>query len=337
MAELDLLWTDAGWRAGADAWIDERLGELGLKRTGPIEQPHVQAWSTVMRVPTRDGPVWFKANAPLDSYEAGVVRVLAEHRPEQVPDLLAVDEERSWMLLADGGARLRDVLDGDPGLDRWEELLPLHAEFQMGVAPARDALVGTGAPHRSLGSLVDGLESLLADRAVLQPPIDDALDADEIERLERQVPRLAELSAKVDALGLPESINHGDLHDGQVFLRDGRYLFLDWGDASVTHPFFATVVPLRVLAYKLGIRQLDSRLDRLRDAYLEPWTALGSRGELLGAYDDAYRLGTLSRVLDWRDYVAADPQLALEHDYADAVPVGVRLLLEVLDGKSHVW
>jgi hypothetical protein len=35
--------------------------------------------------------------------------------------------------------------------------------------------------------------------------------------------------------------------------------------------------------------------------------------------------------------VASDPTLALEHDYADAVPIGVRLLLEVLDGRSHVW
>jgi hypothetical protein len=27
----------------------------------------------------------------------------------------------------------------------------------------------------------------------------------------------------------------------------------------------------------------------------------------------------------------------MQLDYADAVPTNVRLLLEVLDGKSHVW
>jgi phosphotransferase family enzyme len=337
MGERDLVWTDPGWRAGADEWIEARLGELGLTRAGPIEQPHVRAWSTVMRVPTGGGSVWFKANGPQQAYEAGVVRVLAERCPRQVPELLAVDEGRSWMLLADGGTRLRELLDGDPGLVRWETILPLHAELQIAASPARDELLAAGAPHRSLDALMGGLERLLADPEALRPAVDEALTREEIERLERQVPRLADLCTRVGALELPESINHGDLHDGQMLVRDDRYLFFDWGDASVTHPFFATVVPLRVLAYKLGIQQLDEPLNRLRDAYLEPWTAFHSRGDLLGVYDDAYRLGTLSRLLDWRDYVAVSPELALEHDYADAVPVGVRLLLEVLDGKSHVW
>ncbi|MDX6532545.1 MAG: hypothetical protein QOF68_289 [Gaiellales bacterium] len=335
MADRDLLWTDPDWRAGADAWIDGQLDGLGLTRTGVIEQPHVRAWSTVMRVPTGDGAVWFKANGSEQAHEAGVVRVLADRCPEHVPELLAFEAERSWIMLADGGTRLRELLDGDPGLDRWEEILPLHADLQIAAAPARDDLLAAGAPHRGLDALIEGLDRLLADSSALQPAVDEALTRDEIERLEHQLARLADLCARVGALELPESVNHGDLHDGQIFVRDGRYLFFDWGDASVTHPFFATVVPLRGLAYKLGIRQLDGRLDRLRDAYLEPWTAFHSRGELLDVYDDAYRLGTLSRLLDWYDLVTASP--AMRRDYADAVPTNVRLLLEVLDGKSHVW
>jgi hypothetical protein len=335
MADRDLLWADPGWRAGAHAWINAQLDGLGLTLTGAIEQPHVRAWSTVMRVPTDEGLVWFKANGSDQAYEAGVVRVLANRCPEQVPELLAVDEERSWIMLADGGTRLRELLNGDPGLDRWEQILPLQAELQIAVAPARDELLAAGAPHRSLEALMEGLDRLLADSSALQPDVDEALTRDEIERLERQVPRLAELCARVGALELPESINHGDLHDGQMFVRDGRYLFFDWGDASVTHPFFVTVVALRGLAYKLDVRQLDGRLDRLRDAYLEPWTAFHRRAQLLDVYDDAYRLGTLSRLLDWSDLVAASPAMQLE--YADAVPTNVRLLLEVLDGKSHVW
>jgi hypothetical protein len=81
--------------------------------------------------------------------------------------------------------------------------------------------------------------------------------------------------------------------------------------------------------------QLDGRLDRLRDAYLEPWTAFHRHAQLLDVYDDAYRLGALSRLLDWSDLVAASPAMQLH--YADAVPTNIRLLLEVLDGKSHVW
>ena len=44
--------------------------------------------------------------------------------------------------------------------------------------------------------------------------------------------------------GIPETIQHDDLHDGQIFVRDDRYLLLDWGDACVSHPFFTLAVTL---------------------------------------------------------------------------------------------
>jgi Ser/Thr protein kinase RdoA (MazF antagonist) len=28
------------------------------------------------------------------------------------------------------------------------------------------------------------------------------------------------------------TLQHDDLHDGNVFVRDGRYLFFDWGTAA---------------------------------------------------------------------------------------------------------
>ena len=56
--ESMLRWQRPEWLAEATEWIHERV-----EVTGEIEQPHVRWWSTVMRVPTRDGDLWFKANA----------------------------------------------------------------------------------------------------------------------------------------------------------------------------------------------------------------------------------------------------------------------------------
>jgi hypothetical protein len=58
------VWTDARWLADVKAWLDRQLEEIGLQSTGAIEQPHVRAWSTVPRVPTTGGDVWFEANIP---------------------------------------------------------------------------------------------------------------------------------------------------------------------------------------------------------------------------------------------------------------------------------
>jgi hypothetical protein len=71
------IWLDAAWQATVLAWIDERLGELGLERAGPVEQPHIRPWSTVMTVPMGDGTVSFKAAGPGTAYEARLLHTLA--------------------------------------------------------------------------------------------------------------------------------------------------------------------------------------------------------------------------------------------------------------------
>ena len=85
------LWTDPEWLAGAHAWVDEQTDALGLVRTGDAEQPHVRVWSTVLKVPTTGGPVWFKANHGPLQHEAALVTLLAERVPDRVEPLLAAD------------------------------------------------------------------------------------------------------------------------------------------------------------------------------------------------------------------------------------------------------
>ena len=78
------LWTDPEWLAGAHAWVDQKTDALGLERTGDAEQPHVRVWSTVLKVPTTAGPVWFKANHGPLQHEAALVTLLAERVPDRV-------------------------------------------------------------------------------------------------------------------------------------------------------------------------------------------------------------------------------------------------------------
>jgi hypothetical protein len=74
----------------------------------------------VLRAPTPDGDVFFKANMRALSHEAGVVGVLAARRPDAVTPLLAADVDRGWLLMADAGTRLREAPE-----QRWDELLAL--------------------------------------------------------------------------------------------------------------------------------------------------------------------------------------------------------------------
>jgi len=185
----------------------------------------------VLRVPTDDGDVWFKANADPLRYEAALVTLLAARRPDCVPPLLGADLERGWMLMTDAGVPLRRLQVEERDLSRWLEVLPLYAGLQIDLAGDVGGLLELGVPDLRLATLPERYERLLDEVEVEQ-------------RARDAVPRVAELCRQLAAFGIPETIQHDDLHDGQVFVRDGRYGLMDWGDACVSHPFFTLSVTL---------------------------------------------------------------------------------------------
>src|SRR3954463_13787600 len=98
-------WTDPDWLAGAHAWIEAQVARLG---TGPVrsyDQFHVRPWSTVIRVRTAGGDLYFKANMPQPRHEARLVSLLSARRPDLVPPPACVDLERGWLLMEDAGSR----------------------------------------------------------------------------------------------------------------------------------------------------------------------------------------------------------------------------------------
>jgi hypothetical protein len=54
-------------------------------------------WSTVIRVPTDRGDVWFEANDETLAHEGPVVELVAARAPGLVPPPLALDRERGWI------------------------------------------------------------------------------------------------------------------------------------------------------------------------------------------------------------------------------------------------
>jgi hypothetical protein len=129
------------------------------------------------------------------------------------------------------------------------------------------------------------------------------------------------LTEELRAFGIPETIQHDDLHDGQIFVKDGRYIVSDWGDSCVSHPFHTLTVTLRATAWKWKLEPGSEPLLRLRDAYLEPY------GPLAPAFDVAYRTGTLGRALAWRRYLLATPLDERDPEDAESVPYGLKLFL----------
>jgi hypothetical protein len=315
-------WLDADWRAEAEAWIRARV-----RVSGPIEQPHVYPWSTAMRVPTVEGAVWFKAVGPEHRFEPELMLLLSREFPGLVTEVMEINAERGWMLMRDAGTRLREL--DRAGLRDWESALPRYAEIQIAMAPRAAELIELGVPDHRLAGLTDAVEALLDDDGALLLDEHEGLTSAKREELRSRLPELRRLVEELEAAAIPETIQHDDLHDGQVFVRDGRQVIADWGDSCVSHPFHTLTVTLRALAWRHGLEPGAEPLLRLRDAYLEPYGASATVAGL------AYRTGTLARALAWHRHLQAREPEHWDREDAESVPYGLRLFLE--NGPIGTW
>src|SRR6266511_197345 len=126
-------------RAAAEDWVRAHVEPVGA-----IETAHERPWATVLRVPLADSVAWFKACAPVQTFE-----------PRLTADLFS----------------------------RWPDRVQL----------------------RHFAS------------------------------------RFAELCDDLAAYDVPETIQHDDLHHANLYVQDSSMRVLDWGDASISHPFASLV------------------------------------------------------------------------------------------------
>jgi Phosphotransferase enzyme family len=263
-------------RDAAEAWIREHVEPLGA-----IETAHERPWATVLRVPVAGGVVWFKACAPVQAFEPRLTSELFARWPDRVTEVIAHDEDRALMLLADAGTPVAEL--GNPP-EAWLAALPLYAELQGAeVAHVQDHLAH-GVPDLRIATLPLRLDELL----IRELPLED----DEIDLLRGFAPRLVALCNELAARDVPETIQHDDLHVANLFARGEELRILDWGDASISHPFASLVVTFRFIEEVNGLPPDDPWFARLRDAYLEPW---GSG--LVEVFDLATQVGTLAHAI----------------------------------------
>ena len=236
---------------------------------GEIEQPHVRPWATALRVSTTDGVVWFKAAQQELQFEARVLELLVPLAPDLLPELVATRGAGGWLLLRDAGERAREHPI------EWAPLLARYARLQVAAAPYADALLGAGALDNRPATLADEVEQLYP-----------YLTAATAERVRARLPELREDLAVLAASSLPPTIDHNDLHDANVFSRDGNARIIDWGDAPVTHPFMT-----------LSVEEDEAA----RPAYLAHFP--GHEDEL----EIVLRHRILFRALGWRRVVHYEP------------------------------
>jgi len=331
MTEQIYPWTEPEWLASAHTWIEQAVSRAGSRVIGPIEQPHVRPWSTVLRVPTSDGVYYFKA-APVPNFEPGLTLALAARDADCMPEVIAADPERGWMLTCDAGTPLRGSIHSEDDLHLLDPILPRLAEVQQHWLGQDDALLALGVFDRRVQVLPDMLENLAAQREWLLVGEEQGLSEVDYARLLGTVPHYREICTRLMAYSIGNSIHYDDMHTNNVFLRVNefgttRLTFSDWGDSAIGHPFCSLLIFIRQLGDAIGLPDeatdtpegLPPVLQRVRDVYLEAWQAYAPHTDLIDMFNLAWRVGMVSRALSWQAYIAAwDP--AFRPKYAYYVP-----------------
>jgi hypothetical protein len=274
-------WSSAAWLECATAWIDARLAAAGLERIGELEQPRTRPWAAVLRVPTSGGLAWMKAAGPATAFEAALYALLAEVTPGRVLTPIALDAERGWLLLPDGGDTLGGRMSGEAQVLALADALALYGRLQRDLMPHADALLSLGVADMRPAVMPDRFSEAL--RAV----------GDGAEDLAAMAPEVREWCSRLEASPIPASLDHNDLHPFNVLAEGLR--FYDWGDSVVAHPFAVALVPLGIIRRGLD----EPGFIAARDAYLAVFSDLAPHAELVETLELACRVAKIARALIW--------------------------------------
>ena len=298
------LWAQDGWRDEVDAWVAKQLTAAGLEQHNQLEEFKLRPWSANLRVQTSAGYVYFKALPPGLEHEVGLTFHLSTNFPEHCLRLLGHNSRRGWMLTLNGGESLHDSITPELAKTVWPPLLTGYAELQVQCAAQVQELLALGVPDRRLSQAANIFDQSLA----LAPRFLglEGFSAAELDKFSSLRPWVLSQSDKLASLGIPESLQHDDLHDRNILLRDGRTTVFDWGDACISHPFFSLRESLFSIAESLALAYLGDppELDVFRDAYLAPWTSFAPRDVLLEAVHLAKSLSVLPPIVGWVSSVA---------------------------------
>ncbi|MCE3230936.1 MAG: hypothetical protein K0R52_864 [Alphaproteobacteria bacterium] len=268
-------------------WSQNYLSTNGYTIKGLPELIRAMPWSRVTRFSTSKGFIYLKEMASLFSLEPILIKTLAKWNGESIPSVIAINNDLNCFLMEDAGIQLSKKLKTDFQMDLLARALTLCANRQQKALSHIDTLLSLGVPDWRLAKLPDLYLTLLNQEAILQA---EGLMAAEIKALHTLYQRFSALCDRLSRYKIPETLEHTDFHDSNIFIKDGYLTIGDWGDAVISHPFFSLASYLDSATRYHALKESDERYIALQTIYLDTWLAFAPRDHLIEAFHLAKRL-----------------------------------------------
>jgi hypothetical protein len=314
-SDLRPQWSRPGWLAEAATWMQGQMAAGGY--VDP-EVPRIhQLWgiSVVLSAASRTGRAFFKCSGNRFRHEGEVTQALAACSPGYLPDVLAIEPDRGWMLMRDLDAPLL----GDQPESTWALGLDALASLQQRWLGRADELLAAGAGPRPLSQLAEWVQGTALDAGLMgrfAPEVHDAWLA--------SAPAMADACLTLDRIGPGPSLVHGDFHPWNVAAGHAGTRIFDWTDAAVGHPFLDLVTYI--------MRTGDpARRGQLLQRYLGLWSRHLSPHDLQAAGQLALVVGALYQAYNYWQLIPT----VMPDDLAQLRDGDVQWLRRALDRLDH--
>ena len=310
-----------GWHLRARDWVDSNMPPAPSGLSWRMSQIRSWSISSVWRLSSGRHRVYFKSSPRFFASEVAVTRDVATRFPEISPVLIASDPDEGWMLMEDLGDLTLSKSD-DP--DMWRETMKTIALAQRGYIERTGALERMGIESRTTEAIVETLADWIGEPSrtslrMFQPENEAAL-----RRLSPRLDEIKTVQRRLDDLGLPRTLEHGDLDSTNVFIRDGSPILMDWSDACVSHPFFTPLTPAQA-----------RRHPEFVDAYLREWPEIGAIERLRAGFMRAKPLAALESAFHYHRNIV--PYMSYPYPDFRTLERYIPALLEMaLDALDHI-
>jgi hypothetical protein len=259
-----------GWFLFLKDWAQKALQPFQKTLTGDFVQFNASATYSLIQFATDGDAVWFKAVGEPNLHEFSISVTLARLFPEYLPSLLATHPACHGWLMADAGG---------PPLNRaevssaWIKAATALAGLQTASVSSIEDLLETGCRDLRAGTLLELVDpfleviaKLMQEQSKVPPPI---LSRQELSDL---ATTLKSALRRLQSVGIPDTLGHGDLNSGNILVASERCIFIDWAAAHIGHPFLTFEYLISHL--RKDHPTLIQFEGAIRSSYALPWQAV---------------------------------------------------------------
>ncbi|CAF2067591.1 unnamed protein product [Rotaria magnacalcarata] len=221
-------------------WAESVLNNQGHIITGKLKK-FTHTGSAVWEYTTNDGNFFLKYMTKSFSHELTVLEFLNSKNFQNLPKIIAKNNEATAFLTEDAGIPILKTLNigqrfSTSELSKIYSILEFYSNLQIKCILHTNELLSFNVIDLRLQNLIDLYHTYFINN-------DDFLlsiggNVLEIKDLKRLQDTFTYLCMSLQCYNTPQTLDHGDFHLLNLLQNGYKFTIIDFGDSAITHPFF---------------------------------------------------------------------------------------------------